>query len=225
MDRVNKEIDISTVLRKLHDLEKLKKIVLSPMQLAMFNFIPQPLIQLPRSKRKEAIKYEDRDPRNENPDRFSDYLKYYQHYQILKQNDSEINTNLIQIIDRETLVVFDKIDKLIGEENFVIKKAERGSFRLVPNLGDIHDTKDPSGYLNIEFTNPDALEGEEIPDDTHIQNAPMDFVMSGTLPLRSERVSVLHSQRENDIHGSSLHSQRPSEVNASSTETIQTSKS
>ena len=56
-EAISEQLDICSILRKLHEVEKLKKLVLSPEQLTIFNFSQKPYLDLDS----KFNKYHDKD--------------------------------------------------------------------------------------------------------------------------------------------------------------------
>lgn len=119
------EIDVITILKKLHDVEKLKRILLNDRQLCLFNFIAKPMIYhklddmnafSPNLRRVSSPFMRN----SSSPTSFNDMQdsqKILKIYQDLKSSENleEIDKRLMTLIDKnfETFV-----ETLKKEKNF-----------------------------------------------------------------------------------------------------------
>ena len=112
------ELDIIKILKKLQDIEKLKRILLNEDQLYLFNLLSKPMIIHENSSKQEN----DQD-KNAQDKRFKFTLKNNLNlekkkllniYKCVKEkeNDSQIDKKLIKLLD-EDVMCFLKNEKLI----------------------------------------------------------------------------------------------------------------
>jgi len=123
------------VLKKLQEFDKIKELILSPQQLAIFEFVSPPLVHLRSSVRRKAV-----DPhslaikvahlKNSKHD-LSDYLQNYLQYIQIKQSEDQISRNLIQHLDPETVKMFLKIEEILQGGDLEIRNVE-GVFCIAP---------------------------------------------------------------------------------------------
>ena len=117
-DQIADELDIIKILKKLQDIEKLKRILLNEDQLYLFNLLSKPMIILENSSKQEN----DQD-KNAQDKRFKFTLKNNLNlekkkllniYKCVKEkeNDSQIDKKLIKLLD-EDVMCFMINDKLI----------------------------------------------------------------------------------------------------------------
>ena len=116
--KILKEIDLRNIVKRMHDIEKLKKLTMNINQQNLFNFVLPPSISiknvdLKRIKRDstiteilEEVKY----------DKISSYNHHYNDYCQVKRNDDKINNTLINLLDKEILDVFETIDAFKNED-------------------------------------------------------------------------------------------------------------
>ena len=102
---LKKEMDISIILKRLHDIEKLTNIIFNENQLALFNMIGNPMIYLKKSE--EMEKSTDQSPQYSmgqnmsksermNAEKLKNLKKYYVE-QEYKNNLSEIDRRLLEM--------------------------------------------------------------------------------------------------------------------------------
>jgi len=169
LERVNRDLDLGQVLKNLQELEKLKKIVLNPMQQALFDFVPPPMIRLGKSM--TLI-----NPMKAAPDRLSDYLKNYLQYEEIKNANDEISQNLITVLDQDTLNVFHKIEEVLKDKDLRIVNVG-GIYHIdhthrldALNVNDSADQSQPislipeehwHGTINLSKTNAKGSQSED----------------------------------------------------------------
>lgn len=96
--QVKKEMDIVNILKKLEDIEKLKKIILNDEELFCFNLLSKPIIDLEehlvqRSKRKRAVSFS----------RITTKKEVENMYEKLSKNPSVIGKRILKMIDNRIL--------------------------------------------------------------------------------------------------------------------------
>jgi hypothetical protein len=54
---LKKDTDIAALLDKLHDIDKLKKLLLNPHQTFIFNYTPKPVVRVTQSKFNDVVTF------------------------------------------------------------------------------------------------------------------------------------------------------------------------
>jgi hypothetical protein len=104
---IARDMDISLLLRRIQDIEKLKRVILNPSQRALFDFVPPPLITV-----EDNVKITKQDTTHlELCEDIDEYLTNYQRYDEIKQKNDDISHNLLALMDPQIKEMFDIIDK------------------------------------------------------------------------------------------------------------------
>ena len=122
------DLDLYNILRRLHDLEKLKALLFTSEQIKILNFSPKPNIRIPLRKKTNS-QFESRKESN-NKKLFSDKTNYdnIQVFEELIQiwtnlkndSNSKLNNDLCKMFGEEFSTMFDLSEEYI--EAFLIKK-------------------------------------------------------------------------------------------------------
>jgi hypothetical protein len=128
LSNVAVEMDITLVMRRLNEFDKLKRVFFNKEQLKLFDFIPPPVISIKsRSNRKE---------KTYSASNISDYLKHYMYYCNLSKQKDHVTQNLLTNLDEQILSMFRKIKGMLRENNLTIK-IKNEQFQIMEKNGTI----------------------------------------------------------------------------------------
>ncbi len=117
-DEIADELDIIKILKKLQEIEKLKRILLNEDQLYLFNLLSKPMIipenSLQQEKEQEKNIYDQRFKFSLKENLNLEKKKLFEIYKSVKakENDSQVDKKLIKLLD-EDVMCFLKNEKLI----------------------------------------------------------------------------------------------------------------
>jgi hypothetical protein len=95
-DKVESKIEITYVLNKLREIDKLKLVLLSKDQLILFNYLTKPIISESESKDYSEKLWDI----VENPDDY--HGEAFQAFERLRQSSMKTDRKFLQLIDEET---------------------------------------------------------------------------------------------------------------------------
>ncbi|KAM3134860.1 hypothetical protein pb186bvf_013029 [Paramecium bursaria] len=98
VEKLEKQLDINYIIKKLHEIDKLKMILLKPAQLKVFDYLPRPTI--PEDYKKQTINNQYYSLLKQEKSNYEKAIEAQQDFQELaKQLDDPLNKQLIQLID------------------------------------------------------------------------------------------------------------------------------
>jgi len=127
------ELDIQLILTRLHEIERLKKVILNSNQLTIFDVVPPPVITT-----EDNVKPPPQESTRKMPQDHNDsaklvevYYKNYEAFTALNENtDDGFSKNLIKLLDSDIRSIFESILKNSATKSpesvsaFVEKKKE-----------------------------------------------------------------------------------------------------
>lgn len=103
---IKSQMDITEILKKLHDIEKLKKILLNKNEQFLFNLLDKPYIYLEKDELNILKSKNMRRVLNWSPKIISNNLKkneIFESYKSIKDSGSEIGQRILNLIDRDVV--------------------------------------------------------------------------------------------------------------------------
>ena len=98
--KVGEELDIVQILKKLHDFEKLKRILLTDEQLFFFDLVSKPMVTLNKSSLNESTDKKFRFSISKN-DFKVDKVELWDMYKILEERGSFVDKKIIRLLDED----------------------------------------------------------------------------------------------------------------------------
>jgi hypothetical protein len=179
------------VLKKLQEVDKLKRILLNPKQLAIFDFVPPPVIRI-NIDRRTSFKSQGAAA----PNSFSEYLKYFIYYSQLQGTDDPVTQHLLRNLDHDTLSVFRKIQELLDHGGVRIQE-KNGLYFIAekPRKSMLQHTEGEEVIIVDESPANIKKSGEESDPDEPVEYSPTHGIVwrherkSNTLRKKAERES------------------------------------
>lgn len=101
------DLDVVNILTKLHDLEKLKILLLDEDQLVIFNFLSKPMITIENESDQYRSQSERKITTMINRDKNAKFYLEESYKKVLKKND-KISQRLVEFFDKEISILVDK---------------------------------------------------------------------------------------------------------------------
>ncbi|KAL4432689.1 hypothetical protein ABPG74_004982 [Tetrahymena malaccensis] len=165
IDKLYYNLDIFNILKKLVEVEKLKRLLLDPEQLKLFDYLPKPTIHsdlvLNQNQSQAAIKksyevdvlYQDhRTEMQKVRDAFWAYKKI-----INKQNHTILDQKIIDLLDPNLVSIF-QVEGNLGQNNFLEKSNIEGMIQQSKN--NIFSQQSPK--IQLEQVQQDQIQGEAV---------------------------------------------------------------